>query len=104
MHGCGFVEQISGDTILGNLWFIVLDLMDGSLPQIIRDDSDTLSIKKKVDIVLQICSGLSFLHKHKIIHRDIKPENILVRFSFTFIKLFNGKRNLSITRNLKLWC
>ena len=27
---------------------------------------------------LEICLGMNYLHKNKIIYRDIKPENILI--------------------------
>ena len=29
-------------------------------------------------IVLQLCIGLSYIHKMKLIHRDLKPENIFI--------------------------
>lgn len=34
--------------------------------------------KEIVNIAIQVCEGLSFLHQHQIIHRDIKPSNILI--------------------------
>ncbi|KAK9130189.1 hypothetical protein Sjap_010676 [Stephania japonica] len=30
------------------------------------------------DLSFQILSGLSYLHRHKIVHRDIKPSNLLI--------------------------
>ncbi len=32
-----------------------------------------------LDLVLQICKALVFLHNNNIIHRDIKPSNIIVK-------------------------
>lgn len=33
-----------------------------------------------LDIFTQVCKGLAYAHKNKIIHCDIKPENILIDF------------------------
>lgn len=41
-------------------------------------DSNKLSVRKALDIAIQICEGLSVAHKAGIVHRDIKPANILV--------------------------
>lgn len=30
------------------------------------------------DMMLQLLSGLDFLHSHRVVHRDLKPQNILV--------------------------
>lgn len=36
-----------------------------------------LSLNQRLQIVKDICAGVSWLHRHGIVHRDIKPDNIL---------------------------
>ncbi|MCB1114111.1 MAG: serine/threonine protein kinase [Chlamydiia bacterium] len=40
--------------------------------------SEALSLKKAIEILLEISYALCHLHAHHIIHRDLKPENILI--------------------------
>ena len=62
----------------GNIYYIVMELMDGSsLGDVIQNEAP-LSEKRTIEITRQIASGLSSAHKKKIIHRDIKPHNILM--------------------------
>jgi serine/threonine protein kinase len=39
---------------------------------------ESLSIPRKVEILMAIAEGLGYAHRHSIIHRDIKPANIRV--------------------------
>lgn len=40
--------------------------------------SDTLSMRKILDIAIQVCEGLAAAHEKSIVHRDIKSENIII--------------------------
>ena len=61
-----------------NLYYIVMELIQGkTLKEIITEDGK-LSWKWSVNIAIQIASALEVAHKNNIIHRDIKPHNIII--------------------------
>ena len=61
-----------------NLYYIVMELIQGkTLKEIISEDG-ILSWKWSVNIAIQIASALETAHKNNIIHRDIKPHNIII--------------------------
>ncbi len=61
-----------------NLYYIVMELIQGkTLKEIITEDG-ILSWKWSVNIAIQIASALETAHKNSIIHRDIKPHNIII--------------------------
>lgn len=37
-----------------------------------------LDMRAKVELILQVCDAVSYLHRNLVIHRDLKPSNILV--------------------------
>jgi eukaryotic-like serine/threonine-protein kinase len=37
-----------------------------------------MSLRRRVDIAIDICEGLDFAHVHGVVHRDIKPANIFI--------------------------
>jgi non-specific serine/threonine protein kinase len=57
--------------------FIVMEYVEGrTLKQVI--EKEALSIKKVLDIGIQICEGLAMAHEKGIVHRDIKSDNIML--------------------------
>jgi eukaryotic-like serine/threonine-protein kinase len=57
--------------------YIAMEFIRGvSLRQFIEQHS--LSMKKSIDILMQVAYALAHLHSHGVIHGDLKPENILM--------------------------
>jgi serine/threonine-protein kinase len=62
----------------GGHLFIAMEFVDGIDLEKLLEMGQQLSLQAKLDIVIDVLTGLSFAHKRGIIHRDIKPANIRV--------------------------
>lgn len=81
---------------------LVLELMDGSVRQII-DNLKTREESVISYICMQVLKGVSYLHKHKRVHRDIKAENILYSNSGEVkITDFGFSAQLTLEKDLRM--
>lgn len=61
----------------GGTPYLVMHLVEGQ--RIDRYcEAHGLSIRQRVELLLQVCSAVAYAHRQLVIHRDIKPGNILV--------------------------
>ena len=67
-----------GHEFQGNIYYIVMELIQGKTLKEIIDEDGALPWKWSVNIASQIASALEVAHKNNIVHRDIKPHNIII--------------------------
>jgi len=58
--------------------YMVLEWADGKLLRQRLQQEKRLPLEEVVDIILQICDVLEYVHGHQVVHRDLKPENIMI--------------------------
>ena len=63
-----------------DLYFIVMEWLDGKSLGSILDDSGSKKIDKEtaLDVVKQVAKALDYAHRLGVVHADVKPGNILV--------------------------
>ncbi|HEX9129325.1 MAG TPA: protein kinase, partial [Gemmatimonadaceae bacterium] len=58
--------------------FIAMEYVQGVDLEHLIDSGKPLSLQDRLDIIIDVLTGLAFAHKRGIVHRDIKPANIRV--------------------------
>ena len=58
--------------------FLVMPYLEGNSLEVLLRAHHSLTLLEKLNIIIEVCQGLSYAHQHGIIHRDIKPANIMV--------------------------
>lgn len=56
--------------------YIVLEYVEGIDLAKVIDEKIEMSLLQKIDILIQIASGLSYAHELGVVHRDMKPSNV----------------------------
>jgi len=70
IYDCGSVGQ--------DVYYLIMEYVEGrDLRSMLRDQL-VLPVAEAIHYIRQVCSGLAYAHRKKIIHRDIKPENLML--------------------------
>lgn len=59
--------------------FIIMEYLDGRSLDRVLERMPRLPLSKVLDILFQVCAGLSYAHEQSIVHQDIKPGNIFIQ-------------------------
>jgi serine/threonine protein kinase len=62
----------------GNLYYIVMDYIDGYTVKQILENSGLFSLKVATNVVKSVLNALYYSHRKGIIHRDLKSSNIMI--------------------------
>ncbi|MBZ0287068.1 MAG: protein kinase, partial [Anaerolineae bacterium] len=58
----------------GTTFYMIMEFVDGQdLKKIIRTEG-VLSVKRTLDLAIQICAGIGFAHRAGLVHADVKPQ------------------------------
>lgn len=85
-HGCQISLMIAHPNVCKFLpvdhsksrLYAVMEYIEGRTVRDILKRIGKLPVSKAVNIAIQVCDALSFIHEKKIYHQDIKPGNIFV--------------------------
>jgi serine/threonine-protein kinase len=75
------IVKVRNFSQIEDTYFFIMDYIKGKdLSQLIEEEKRGFPLNKAIEILLSVCSALSYAHAQKepIIHRDIKPSNILI--------------------------
>ncbi|MEG4576371.1 ATP-binding sensor histidine kinase [Microcoleus sp. N3A4] len=87
LHLEGVVRTYNLENVGNSYALIMEDLGGTSLKQLLAAKKPTL--KEFLSIALQLATGITELHQHRIIHKDIKPSNIIINATTKQLKLID---------------
>lgn len=59
-------------------FFLVFEFCDHDLAGLLSNPNVKFGLVEQKEVMKQLCSGLFFIHRNKILHRDMKAANILI--------------------------
>jgi serine/threonine protein kinase len=60
------------------IYYFVMEFVDGRTARHLLEQGRRMPEKEALQLAVQICEALDYIHKHGMVHRDIKPENVMI--------------------------
>ena len=58
--------------------YLAMEYLDGEDLQKRLARPEKMSLRRKIEVAIDLCEGVEFAHTHGVIHRDLKPANIYI--------------------------
>jgi serine/threonine protein kinase len=68
---------LDGGTTEDGLPYFVMEYIEGQT-LLSYCDGQKLPIRRRLELLLEVCSAVHYAHQNSIVHRDLKPSNLLV--------------------------
>jgi serine/threonine-protein kinase len=68
---------LDGGTGPGGVPFVAMEFVEG-VPITTHVMASCASLRRRLELFLELCAAVAFVHRNLIVHRDIKPGNVLV--------------------------
>lgn len=79
---------LDGGVTTGGLPYVAMEYIDGRRLDSFCDEPD-VSIEHVLQLMLQLCSAVDYVHRNLILHRDLKPANVMVTNDGEMVKLLD---------------
>ncbi|MBI4917277.1 MAG: serine/threonine protein kinase [Acidobacteria bacterium] len=58
--------------------FIAMEFLEGEDLAVAVERGRLADLDQRLEVVVQLCDGLAYAHRHGVVHRDVKPSNVSV--------------------------
>ena len=69
--------------------FLVMDYIEGRTLYQMLQAQEVIGHSRALQFIEDLCAGLGYAHRHKLVHRDIKPANLIIASTTGSLKILD---------------